>query len=210
MKCLIEYFLSLQNLKSTDLIDHLSSFFDSDDSKSCLQINDYLSLCIACSQANYKPSNWDSKILPAIKTFGFHRYLLDVEKFDWIRFAVILNSLGFNDIMLIKSITETRFTESIDSYHKSDMKKLQDILARENSSSGSSEMCRHSSPTNEMKSLLKQDLENMIGAKRLWTDLNVNARLTIPFVLKMNLRSGDFLPITDKPTKQSVGEDELL
>lgn len=196
----------------TALIDHLSKYFETAEQVRELVVNDYIILCTACANANFKPSNWESHILVALKTFKFSIYITGLGSFDWAQFVLHLYKLGHIDVRLIKNILNSKYLQKQRWYEQAKLAKLQDILEREDVSSNDSdsEGSSLSSTDTDDELPLYDDLKEMFGASKLWPNVRVNRKVTIPYALKMDLQTGDFLPFPREPSLRNIGNNELL
>lgn len=204
---------------SQELIDHLSKFFEGDLQKQT--VADYIIFCTACAKANYTPPNWESTILKALKTFKFGIYL--TRNFDWAEFVLNLDKLGYRDTQLLRKIINSKYLQSHHCYDENKAKKLKNILKREDGSSSdfveesesdssdSDSSDSEDATTDRTASLsLHRDLLNMFGVGKIWPNVRVDQKLTIPYMLKMDLSTGDFLLYSEKPSVRYVGDNELL
>lgn len=202
----------MQDFISQDLIDHLSHYFD--ENIRDMTIYNYIVFCTACAKADFKPSNWESTILPALKTFAFRFYLNNLRGFDWPEFALRLHKLGYCDPRFIQRIIYSKNAKLQKSYDQNKIAKLKEILEQENvtSSDSSEESDSESSDTDGQSNddVLYDDLKDMLGANKIWSNVKIAKRVTVPYVLKMNLVSGDLLPFPKEPSIRDVNEDELL
>lgn len=192
----------------------MSKYFEEDLRE--LNVADYIIICTACARANYTPSNWESSILGALKTFKFSLYLTSLRNFDWAEFALNLDKLGYCNIKLMRNIVRSKYFQSQKCYDKNKIKKLQDILEREDavSSDFSDESNSESSDSDDTSTddelPIYDDLKNMFGVSKIWPNVQVDKKLTIPYVLKMDLRTGDFLPFSKAPSIRNSSDNELL
>lgn len=199
-----------------ELIENLSEYFNSEDDLRKMTVANYIIIIRACDGAGYKPKNWDSHIVEALKTFKFSHYLSALGGFDWAKFALILNKLGCLNTQLIKNILKSKHLQKQKCYDEQKLNQLKDILDHEVASTVpindfESEMTLSSSgETTDDELTLYEDLKSMFGANKIWTNLQISDGLEIPYVLKMDLKSGDFLPLTERPSIQSHRTDELL
>lgn len=81
------------------MIDFLSNIFNTDEYRK-LEIDNYETFLTACKNASYKPTNWDTKIVPAIKQAPLHQTIL----FRQIDLALTLHKLGIHHDDFIKYI----------------------------------------------------------------------------------------------------------
>lgn len=198
---------------SVELIENLSKFFEKSENIQKLAVRDYIILCTACVKAEYKPTNWESHILEALGTFKFSNFLTAVQNFDWAQFALNLDKLGYCDTRLIQNILSSKYLQKQENYEQSKLDKLQEILDREGSSSSDDSDSENTSSsdedTNDDKLPLYGDLKNMFDTK-IWANVRIDRKLTIPYVLKMDLQSGDFMSVPEMPSIQHSNDNELL
>lgn len=201
-----------------DLIEHLSKFFElKDDDMRQLTVADYIIICNACAKADYKPTNWNSTILEALKTFKFSIYLTGLKHFDWAKFALNLEKLGYCDVRLIRNILSSKHLQNHINYDPVKFDRLREILEREDVSSSDlsdfsedSDSESTSSDETDDEPPLYDDFKSMFGANKIWPNVRIDNKLTIPYVLKMDLKSGDFLPFIQAPSVRHELKNELL
>ncbi|XP_031621528.1 uncharacterized protein LOC116339655 isoform X2 [Contarinia nasturtii] len=205
---------------SESLIDRLSTYFQSKESLRQLTFHDYLIICRACHKSGYKPKNWQSKIVDALKSFNFSVYLNTLGSFDWVKFALSLNDLGYCDTQLIESILKAEYIKKKHNYDVEQLEKLQEILDQKNADLakdniavdneyGLKEAFVNASAENVPCSVYK-DLKSMFGDNFIRENVQIKANLKIPFVLKMDLESGNFLPINEIHTKLLASKHKLF
>lgn len=203
-----------QDFVSQELIEHLSTYFGGDLRE--LNVADYIIICTACAKANYTPSNWESAVLGALKTFKFSLYLTSLRNFDWSEFTLNLNKLGYCHTQLMRNVVRSKYFQSQKCYDKNKIKKLQEILEREDalssdfSNGSSSESSDIEGTTTDDEPPLYDDLKHILGVSKFWTNVQVDKKLTIPYMLKMDLRTGDFLPFSKTPSIRNSADHELL
>lgn len=142
-------------------------------------------MCCACEKYDYKPSNWDASIFPALQSFEFCAHIDELENFSWPEFALKLYSLGHCDSKLIEAVLRsTKFKDSI--YNDC----LQEILMNRDSKD------LHNDLPNliQLQTLIK-NLEEIFGSQNIVIDHRVDEQCTIPFLLLVNLKTKEFLPI---------------
>lgn len=93
------------------MIDFLSTVFNTDEHRK-LEIDDYGTFCTACKKANYKPSNWDIKVVPAIK----QAKLQETTLYKQIELALTLRKLGIHHDDFIKHVLNSA---ELKQWHKS-------------------------------------------------------------------------------------------
>lgn len=177
-------------------------------------------MCRACAKTSYKPPNWDSTILKAMKTFKFGFYLTALRNFDWAEFVLDLEKLGYCDTDLLYKIIHSKYFQSQKCYDSNKMNRVREILERksvkvgdtsdlsdDDSSSDSSDSDYISS---DDESPLYDDLTKMFGVTKVWRNFRLDKKLTIPFVLKMDLRNGDFLPFSSITSMRYISDHELV
>lgn len=67
----------------------------------------FIDLCSACEKCEYRPANWKSIIMPALKNFEFQKYIEQYPNFHWPSFVLKLHSLGYDDVDLIKALVKS-------------------------------------------------------------------------------------------------------
>lgn len=192
-----------------ELIDHLSKNFETPEQIRQLNIRDYIIFCTACAKADYKPSNWEENILGALKTFNFSIYLTGVGSFDWAQFVLRLDQLGYCNIRLIRNILNSTYLQKQKWFDHSKVDKLQEILEREDAtfSGTDSEWSSNEDTCDELP--LHDDLMEMFGATKLWSNVSIDKKVTVPYLLKMDLHTGNFIPFTKEPSLRHITVDEL-
>lgn len=147
--------------------------------------------------------NWETNILPLLKNLQFDKHLNN-KKVNWLECALALNSIGHPDKELMRSIVETRYVESLPFYNKNHFEELKKILNH----AFSTEI-----DTNEPAAIhanISNDLENIIGVDKIWHNFSINNMFTLPFVVKLDLNTGNFMPIKEAPSVDASKPDELL
>lgn len=187
-------------------------YFESEEVRQ-FHVNDYIVLCTACINSEYTPPNWQA-VLHALGTFKFGMYLTRLGNFDWLQFALDLEKLGHCDIVLIRKIVNSKYLQSKGVYDPNKIEKLKDILTRENASYSdtSDESSSESSDSDDTDDELPlyADLKQMFGISKVWQNVQIEKKLTVPYALKMDLRSGDFLPFSDTSSTRDIAHNELL
>lgn len=193
------------------LTEHLSKVFESVDDARKLTVRDYIVLCTACARADYKPENWNY-ILEALETFRFDYYINNLGDFDWAEFALNLHKLGYCDPKSIRKIVHSKYLQKQRKYDERKINKLREILEREDTSSSSSDSDSLSSSDDELENddRLYADLKGIFGSNKIWTNVYIDSDIRIPFVMTMNLQSGDFLSNRGKPFSQASVDNQLL
>lgn len=146
--------------------------------------------------------------------------------FNWAEFICDLDKLGYRDERLVHKILNSKYLQSFSWYNDENIEKLKEILHRcdttthnfleEESDSecleNDDEMTAERAAAEiRTESPLFKDLSNMFGANKIWSNARITGNLKIPYVLKMDIQSGEFLPITDVPTSsQYIQNNELL
>lgn len=217
----LTFSISFQDLTSHELIECLSKFFDENVHQ--FTVIDYIIFCKACAKADYKPANWETKVCPTLETFKFGIYLGRLHGFNWAEFAFDLDKLGYHDARLIYKILSSKYFQSQSWYTQQNVEKLREILSRYDEAANS--LCEESDSESlesddEMttakverrnESPLLKDLSNIFGSEKVCSNVRIEGMLTIPYVLKMDLQSGEFLPITEAQTlSRDIGVNELL
>lgn len=209
---------------SKNLIDHLSQYFQSKESVRQLTISEYIVMCRACRTAGYKPDNWQSHIVNALKSFNFSIYLPVLENFNWAKFALTLYDLGYCDTQLIENILQTNYIhKNCDAAQLDELEAIFDNRLVELFKQHKNNIINNQSQSNIDRSEYYEiwddkeydnsfdaahlspvynDLKYMFGANFVWYNLQIDSNLKIPFVLKIDGKTGEFLPIYEKPTLQ--------
>lgn len=204
-----------QDFTSSGLIEYLSEYFNENVQQFTLK--DYIIFCKACAKAEYKPVNWESNVYPALKTFKFGLHLDKLSDFNWAEFVFDLDNLGHRDARLIQKILNRKSFRSSSWYNQENIEKLKGILSQcdpaatniaevwdSESFDSDDEMATPDSP-------LYKDLSNMFGSNKICTNVCIEGNFTIPYVLKMDWQSGEFLPITEvQSLPPSISGNEVL
>lgn len=148
-----------------------------------------------------------------------------LNNFDWAEFVFDLDKLGYCDLRLIHKILSSKYLQSLQWYNQNNVEKLKEILNRhdattndfsnhEESDIESIESDDEIITTKEEKTdetPLFKDLTHMFGADKIWSNARIEGKLMIPYVLKMDLQTGEFLPITKEPfASRHINNNELL
>lgn len=206
---MIHYFQSIfpffQNYVSTELIDHISKVFDSKRYKR-LKIDDYAILCKACELANYKPVNWTSKIVPVLHTVS----LQNSNFYKPIDLAVTLNKLGVHHADFIEHLLTSadiqilyKNDDRLDGIYKAYVNEcnIKPIKTK-----------KQNTETNAYMSWLYSDLETFVGKNKVLINVPVGDDLTIPLVMKMNTKTGNFIDMHANSDRKNLfcNENELM
>lgn len=148
--------------------------------------------------------NWDSKILPALKAFNFREHINTESKLTWFRFAVTMNSLGYCDIDLIGALLNSPNSKNSPYFNA-----LREIYTKE-CPDKMQEIDKDLSSNEKLETSIHDSLRDIIGAEKIWIDHRLDDQLSIPFVLKIDLRTEDLLHINEAPTFGSVKINEML
>ena len=146
-----------------------------------------------------------------------------MNNFNWAEFVFDLNKLDYCDTRLVRKILSSKQLQSQNWYNQPNIEKLKEILDRYDSSEESDgessesedEFTTISSDDIRDGSPLSKDLSKMLGANKIQSNVQIERHLIIPYVLKMDLQSGEFLPISKTCTKMSfssryIDNNELL
>lgn len=192
MICLI--YCSFQNWTSTDLIEFLSTVFDNNDQSELNEIlkpKDYVTMCTACERANYKPLNWETKMVAAIEkapTFGIEYYMQ-------IEYALTLNKLGIYQNELIENLMKSTAIERIFKNNE----KLHEVY-RVYGNDDDEKLANWS----RYAIWLKSDIEKFLEPKKVLTNVVINKDVTIPIVMKVNTTTGEFIDLNENSFKKDL------
>lgn len=184
-----------QNLVSIDLIDCLSTVFNNNSHKD-LFIEQHKALCVACTKANHKPSNFLTKIAPVLKEMKFHSSDFEGE----LNFAITLYKLGIYNEKLVKYVLNSPSApgdEGLDILFK--------ILY------GTKQMDEHTREMN-MDNFIG-DIEDCIGRNKILKNVPISGNTTVSFVLKFNTEMNDFVEMKRTSSLQEnlrCRENELM
>lgn len=205
----IHFFQSIfpffQNYISTELIDHISKVFDSKRYRR-LKIDDYANLCTACELANYKPVNWTSKIVPVLHTLP----LQNSNFFKQIDLAITLIKLGVHHAGFIEHLLKSaefqilyKNDDRLDGIHKAYVNdcNIEPIKTK-----------KQNTETNAYMSWLSSDLETFVGKNKVLINVPVSGDLTIPLLMKLNTKTGNFIDMRANSDKNNLfcNENELM
>lgn len=150
-------------------------------------------------------------------------YLSRLNDFNWAEFVSDLDKLGYHDHVLIQKILSSKYLQSLSWYSRDNVEKLKEILSRcdETTNNYCEELDSEGSESDDEvttaeaerrdESPLFEDLSNMFGSNKVCSNVRINRKLKIPYLLKMDLQSGEFLPITEEQTlTRHIGNNELL
>lgn len=168
-------------------------------------------------------------MLPALKTFEFGRYLNRLVNFNWAEFVSVLDKLGYCDTKFVRQILNKNYLQSVKWHNKESVEKLKEILNRydaaasnaseysDNESSVSADETRTTTTTtmataeDNDQSLMHKDLTKMFGADKICLNVQIDENVIVPLALKIDLKSGEFLPIASVPHPlRCINNDELL
>lgn len=172
----------------------------------------YFTLCISCGKYKFKPPNWQSIILPMLKSFDFRPHIVRHEKFNWPLFALQLHLLGYNDFGLIEAlITSGKWKNS------RHLEKLNNILMEETPDEVyPSNSCFNSQSNLQLMSTflseksLQQSLEGIIGKEFILCDYEVSENFKVPFIIKVDFNEAKFIPINKSNITEILKANEKL
>lgn len=149
-------------------------------------INDHIIYCTACEIANHKPSNWWSKIVPAE-----------------IQNRIDHDKLLFHQLRALKEINDLN-----------DLKrKSHHIGPKELSTNAQKEgMTQNKDKISKCSTWLLSDLENFIGVNKMLYNINFTKGFTIPYLMKINTETGDFISMNKRPVELNLicNDNELM
>lgn len=197
---------------SIELIDHLSKHFD-DTSYKQFKTAEYELLFTACLLANHKPSNWTSKMVPAIKNVELN----DTTHATSLEMAERLIKLGIyhNQIMehVVTSHDITSNSPSINDKYYLILRayKQQNRKYKSDKNENKKETSNH--VQNTTASWLTKDLDTFIGTNKVLHDVSLSEDVKIPLVLKVNVKTGNFIDMLPKdPMEKNLhcNENEVI
>lgn len=184
--------LSFQNWSSVDLIEFLSTAFNDTNGIERFRSKDYATLCTACLLADYKPLNWESKMISAIEKAP----ISGINYHKQIDYALTLNKLGIHQNELIEHLMKST---DIQQLHKNNP-KLQEVYR----TYGNEDDNEKYSNWPRYLIWLISDLEKFLGPKKVLTNVAVGKDVTIPIVMKVNTYTGDFISMNSNSIKQDL------
>lgn len=186
-------FLPFQSWTSPELIEFISSVFNDHHDLELYQVirpKDYVTLCNACEMTNYKPANWDTKMVPAIEKAP----IVGIEYHKQIDYALTLHKLGIYQDQLIEKLMKS--TE-IQRLYKHDPKLHEVYRIYGDDDEKFANWTRYAI-------WLKTDLEKFIGPKKVLTNVVVNKDVTVPFVMKINTNTGELIEMKANTVKKDL------
>ncbi|XP_055313003.1 uncharacterized protein LOC129574678 isoform X2 [Sitodiplosis mosellana] len=196
------------NFASTQLIDFVSIAFNKtywNNKHVFVEVDDYGIFCTACEKANYKPTNWESNVVPAIK----RAKLQESNFFKQVDLALTLHKLGIQHAAFIENFFNSA---QLTHWHKNN-KKLAEVH-KAYSIGTPLEVAEPKTQKNvtPYMSWLALDLEKFIGANKVLNNVIVSDDLTVPLVLKVNTETGNFLDMKERTERQNLicNKNELM
>lgn len=149
--------------------------------------------------ANYKPANWDTKVVAAIEkapVFG-------IEYQTEIDYALTLNKLGVYQDELIEKIMKSTDIQKLYK-HNPKLHELYRIYGNDDDEKYAN--------WSRYAIWLKTDLEKFLGPKKLLTNVAISKDVTVPFVMKVNTRSCEFMEMNTNTVKKDLKceADEMM
>lgn len=184
---------SLQSWTSPDLIEFLSKVFnDNNDSDlhPVLRPKDYVTLCTACEMTNYRPNNWDTRMVPAIEKAPVY----GIEYHKQIDYALTLNKLGIYQDELVEKLMKS--TE-IQKLYKHNPKLHEVYRIYGNDDEKYANWSRYAI-------WLKTDLEKFLGPKKVLTNVVISKDVTVPIVMKIDITTGEFIEMNANTVKKDL------
>lgn len=179
--------------------------------------DDFITLCFLCDKNDYKPSSWESKMLPALKSFNFCSYIEEYPRSDWPRIAISFYRLGHFDMNLINLLLRSPSVKRGKKYND-----LLEILRKENpeslSPSEKVEVVKNQGKAGEEPAIkttalletLYENLRTIVGPNKIQRDYRLDCQTIIPFIVKSNLSTGNLLRLDDVPKINELEADEVL
>lgn len=180
----------LQKSVSPQILDFTSKSFLQ--KKYWFGAKDYFNFLQLCMMIDYTPPHFKSRIVPIIENT-----YIDFQYFDQdpIQVAFVFHKLGIKHKFLAKYADEVRRME------------LEEQSNKRSKSIESKEKVLKSTDVE-----FGAELETFIGANKLLYDIRVDDDLTVPFMFKVNTKTGEFLDMQSKSLKKNLtcAENELL
>lgn len=186
-------FFFIQKWTSPDLIEFLSNVFNDnnqDQLYGILRPKDYATLCTACEITNYKPVNWDAKMVPAIEKAP----IFGIDYHKQIDYALTLNKLGIYQDELIEKLMKSTEVQKL---YKHDPKLHEVYRIYGNDNEKYSNWSRYAI-------WLISDLEKFLGPKKMLTNVVINKDVTVPIVMKVNTTTGEFIEMNANSVKKDL------
>lgn len=140
--------------------------------------------------ANYKPHNWDTKMVPAIEkapVFG-------IEYQKQIDYALTLNRLGIYQDELIERLMKSTVCQK---RFKNDPKLHELYRIYGNDDEQYSNWTRYAI-------WLISDLGKFLGPKKMLSNVVINKDVTVPIVMKVDGNTGEFIDMNSNSVKKNL------
>lgn len=167
--------------------------------------DDYATFCIACEKADYKPLNWDSKVVPVMKR-------VDLESSNitkHVDLALALHKLEiYNDDFLEHFFHTTQLNE----FNKHDPKLLKVFDVYKNRNDDVVTKPGAQNIVTPYMSWLAGDFEQFIGANKVLHNVTVSNEFTVPLVMRVNTKTGTFMDMIESSEKHNLmcNKNELM
>lgn len=151
---------------------------------------DYVILCTACEMTNYRPANWDTKMVPAIEkapVAGLHYY-------KQIDYALTLNKLGIYQDEFIEKLMKSSEIQRV-CKHNPKLHEVYRIYGNDDE--------KYANWTRYAIWLIA-DLEKFLGPKKVLTNVVVHKDLTAPIVMKINTNTSEFIEMNANTIKKDL------
>lgn len=179
------------------MIDHLSTLFNSERHKE-LFLGDYAAFCKACSVADYKPNNWEARIVRVMKHAGFQR----IKRTISLDLALELNKLGIYNANLVEHIMRTEDVSNPIIFEDSRLFEVWRIYVLQSEKTKE----ENDVETNHRNYVtwLSSELEKFIGENKILNNVTVDEGYQVSIVMKVNTESGEFIDIHDSTLPKSL------
>lgn len=140
--------------------------------------------------ANYKPANWDSKMVTVIEKAP----IVGIEHHELINYALTLHKLGVYQNKLVEKLMKSAQIQRL-YQHNPKLHELYRIYGDDDEKFAN---------WSRYAKWLKTDLEKFIGPKKVLTDVVVNKDVTVPFVMKIDTNTGELIGMNPNTVKQDL------
>lgn len=190
-----------------ELIDFLSVVFNTDKHKK-LKIDDYRVFCTACELSDHRPSNWDSKVVPAIKSAR----LQDSNCFFQANLACTLHSLGIQHDEFMEYFFNSELYKNWNKNDRRLTKVHKGYLAERKEEVDDEPKIQPNINSKSYMSWLTSDLEKFVGSNKVMNNVTLNKDLTVPLVLKVNTETGNFMDMKEGSRTKNLmcNKNELM
>lgn len=139
---------------------------------------------------NYKPINWDTKMVPAIEKAP----IFGIEYEKQIDYALTLNKLGIYQNELIEKLMKSTEVQKLYK-HSPKLHEVYRIYGNDDETYAN---------WSRYAIWLKTDLEKFLGPKKVLTNVVINKDVTVPIVMKICTITGEFCDMNGDTVKKDL------